>query len=244
MGSALPSDENNHILHLAPASCIRLLLADDHLLVRQALRALLETDRQFQVVAEVGSVADALEATDRLNPDIAITDIGMPDRSGIDFATELRGRKSLTRVLILTAHGHEEYVRAAVTAGVMGYVLKDSSYAELVKGLRAVAAGNMFLAVCGSTKAPVLPPQPTPEWLSRITDRERDVLAGIACGCGNKDIARSLNLSVKTIEKHRGNLMRKLDVHGTAALTLFAINHGLIRLPHAEAQPGSLSPVR
>jgi DNA-binding NarL/FixJ family response regulator len=222
------------------ANRIRLLLADDHMLLRQALRALLETDSQFEIVAEVGSVAGALEATARLEPDIAVTDIGMPDKSGIDFATELRERRSTTRVLILTGHAHEEYVRAAVNAGVMGYVLKDASHAELVKGLRTVYAGHMFLSVCGSTRTPILPSQAPPEWLSRITLRERHILAGIARGCGNKEMARVLNLSVKTIEKHRGNLMRKLDVHGTAALTLLAVNHGLVSFP--QIPPQSIPP--
>jgi two-component system response regulator NreC len=232
MGSLPPTDGSNHCMDAGLSSRLRLVLADDHLLLRQALRALLETDPAFHVVAEVGSVAEALEAIERLRPDVAVADIGMPDRSGIEFALELRERKLPTRVLILTAHAGEEYVRAALQAGALGYVLKDATHAELVRGIRTVASGHLFLSVCESARAPILPPRAPSEWLSRITERERDVLAGIARGCGNKDLARSLNLSVKTIEKHRGNLMRKLKVHGTAALTLIAVNQGLVTPPN------------
>jgi DNA-binding NarL/FixJ family response regulator len=203
---------------------LRILLVEDHVLVRQALRALLETDGAFEIIGEVGTVAEALDAVERFKPAVAVTDIGLPDRSGIEFATELRARGLSTRVLVLTAHATEEYVKAALVAGVLGYVLKDASHADLVKGLRAVSTGQMFLCVCESAKAPILPELGE----SPISDREREVLTCIALGYSNKDIARTLDLSVKTIEKHRSNLTHKLDLHGSAALTLFAVNQGLV----------------
>jgi DNA-binding NarL/FixJ family response regulator len=213
-------------------SRLRILLVEDHALVREALKALLETDPGLEIVGEAATFAEALEAVDRLKPTVAVIDVGLPDRSGIELATELKARRSSTHVLVLTAHATREHVQAALNAGVLGYVLKDASYADLLKGLRAVSIGQMFLCVCESVKAQVLLPAPAGDatgssWRSDVTCRECEVLTRVALGLGNKDIARSLHISVKTVEKHRGNLMRKLDLHGAAALTRFAIYEGL-----------------
>jgi len=210
---------------------LRILLVDDHLLLRQALRALLKTDSALEVVGEARTVSEALKAVDRLKPELTLTDLSLPDGTGIDLAFELRARGSLTRIFILSAHATPEHVKAALNAGVLGYALKDVSYAELVKGLRAVIAGHMFLCVRDSDesiRAGILlgAVQRRP---SIITDREREVLTCVAHGYTNKDIARVLELSVKTIEKHRSNMMHKLDLHCAAALTVFAFNKGLVR---------------
>jgi DNA-binding NarL/FixJ family response regulator len=213
-------------------SHLRVLLVEDHLILRQGLRALLETNSDIEIVGEAGTVADALAQAQATRPSIVVTDIGLPDRPGIDLVAELRARHPQTRVLVLTAYSTEEHIRAALSAGASGYVLKDASHAELVQGLRAVSAGRRFLCesiearvlsryAAGSEPAPTLTP-------SRVTKREREVLTRIALGQTNKFIARSLDLSVKTVEKHRSNVMRKLNLHNTAAVTLFAVRHRLL----------------
>jgi DNA-binding NarL/FixJ family response regulator len=220
---------------VAPASRrIRILLVEDHALMREALKALLETDPEIEVVGEAADFSAGLSAVIKLKPAVAVIDVSLPDRSGIELAAELKARGSSTHVLILTAHATKEYVRAALNAGALGYVLKDASRADLLKGLRTVSGGRMYLCVCQSVKAEVSLPDLTPDAslairAVRVTSREREVLAGVALSLSNKQIARSLHISNKTVEKHRGNLMRKLDLHGVAALTRFAMREGLIR---------------
>ena len=215
----------------AETSHLRILLVDDHALVREALKALLETDPGLEIVGEATTFAEGLEAVDRLKPTVAVIDVGLPDRSGIELANELKARRSSTRVLVLTAHATKEYVKAALIAGVLGYVHKGASHADLLNGLRAVSIGQMYLCVCESVTAQISRPALATDateasWHSHVTSREREVLTGVAQGLSNKDIARSLQISVKTVEKHRRDLMCKLDVRGTAALTRFGIHLG------------------
>ena len=208
--------------HEAVRRRISLLLVDDHALVRESLRVLLETDPEFVVVAEANTLEAALAAVESARPDIAITDLALAYESGIEFAKMLRARKSRTKVLMLTCHASREYVAAALRAGALGYVLKDDGYSQLAKGLRAVQAGNLYITVHESPK-PLILPELT------ITKREREILVHIALGVTNKAMARMLQISIKTVEKHRNNLALKLDLHGAAAFTLFAIRHGLVR---------------
>src|SRR6266404_614903 len=214
-------------------SRLRILLVDDHALVREALRALLETEPGLEIVGEAATCADALDAVDRLKPTVAVIDIGLPDRSGIELAAELKARRSPTHVLMFTAHATKEYVRAALRAGALGYVLKDTSFADLVKGLRAVSIGQMFLRVCDPFKDPnllhaAMEGAAEASWRSGITSREREVLTGVALGFSNKEMARSLHISIKTVDKHRGNLMRKFNLHSVADVTRYAINEGFL----------------
>jgi DNA-binding NarL/FixJ family response regulator len=213
---------------------IRIVVVDDHELLREALKALLETDPELEVVGEAADFSEGLEAAIRLQPAVAVIDLGLAGRSGIELAAELKARGSPTRVLILTGHATKEYVTAALNAGALGYVLKNASRAELLKGLRMVSLGRMYLCLCESAKTqapmPDVAADPSPPGGGlRVTHRERQVLAGIARSLSSKEIARSLRISSKTVEKHRGNLMRKLDLHGIAALTRFAIREGLTR---------------
>jgi DNA-binding NarL/FixJ family response regulator len=201
---------------------IRLLLVDDHTIVRESLRVLLETDPEFVVVAEANTLEAALAAVESAQPDIAITDLALSSESGIEFVKMLRARKSRTKVLMLTGHSSREYVAAALRAGALGYVLKDDGYSQLARGLRAVQAGHLYITVHESPK-PLILPELT------ITKREREILLHIAVGVTNKVIARMLRISIKTVEKHRNNLALKLDLHGAAAFTLFAVRHGLVR---------------
>jgi DNA-binding NarL/FixJ family response regulator len=203
----------------------RILLVQDDSLIRDALRAVLLARGQFTIIGEVGSVEHALQAVDRLHPDLAVTDWVY----GIELAAALQARKSPTRVFILTANGTREYVRAAVNSGVWGYALMDLESAELTNGLRAVSAGQMFLRVSGSIM-PTLPetlPDPHVQD-SPLTNREREVLDLILRGCSNKDIAQGLLISVETVKKHRSNLMGKLKAHGVAELAMAAVSRGLV----------------
>lgn len=161
----------------------------------------------------------ALAAAESAESDIAITDLDLSSQCGIEFPRMLRACKSRTKVLVLTCHATLEYVSAALRAG---YVLKDDGYNELAKGLRAVHARNLYVTVHESPKRPILP-------ALAISKREREILMQIAEGVTNKVIARTLQISVKTAEKHRNNLAQKLDLHGAAAFTLFAVRHGLVR---------------
>jgi DNA-binding NarL/FixJ family response regulator len=212
---------------------LRLLLVDDHVILRQGLRALLELEADLSVVGEASTGDEALECASRLQPDVVLTDIGLPGRSGLTLVNELRKVAPQARVLLLTAHASEEYIRAGLDTRAEGYVLKDSGAAELVLGIRTVARGQQYL--CKAVATQVLE-----TYLNRnavderlypllaVTARERQVLTRIAAGQSNKAIARELALSVKTVEKHRANLMRKLDLHNAAGITRFALVHNLI----------------
>ena len=217
----------------------QILLVEDHAILREGLCALLELESDFSIIGNAGDVAEALAAVESLRPQLVITDIALPGRSGIELIGELRARFPETRVLVLTAHNTDEYIRTALTAGAHGYVLKDSGRAELLHGIRMVVSGQQYLAapvaariVSGFVSGFDAKRGTSPSDL--VTCRERQVLTRVALGQSNKSIARELELSVKTVEKHRSNLMRKLTLHNTAAVTLFALRHGFIGTDAAE----------
>jgi DNA-binding NarL/FixJ family response regulator len=212
---------------------LSLLLVDDHAILREGLRALLELGNDLTVVGEASTFEQGMELAERLQPDIVLSDIGLPGRSGLLLVRELRKACPQTRVILLTAHGTEEYIRAGLDAQADGYVLKDSGHAELLTAIRTVATGQQYL--CKAVASLVLATylhggerQSMKDPLRGITGRERQVLTRIACGHSNKNVARDLNLSVKTIEKHRANLMRKLSLHNAADITRFALNNHLV----------------
>jgi len=219
---------------------IRILLVEDHAILREGLRALLELESDIKVIGEAADVDCALAAVERLHPELVITDLALTGRSGIALISALRTRNASARVLVLTAHNTEEYIRAALNAGAHGYVLKDSGRADLLQAIRVVVRGGQFL--CPSVSARVVSgfvngtdPKGTPSPEHLVTLREKQVLTRIALGHSNKLIARDLGLSVKTVEKHRSNLMRKLTLHNAAAITLFALRHGFIEASGAQA---------
>jgi DNA-binding NarL/FixJ family response regulator len=240
MGLAEPPSS----LAISPISRIRIVLVEDHAILRDGLKALIKIEPDFAVVGEFGAVDQCLECIRELQPDLVLTDLELPQRSGIELLAYIKQIVPKARKLVLTAHDGEEYVRAAFNAGADGYVLKDTARAELMLAIRTVSAGQQYLCeavankvLCGylrgdargrsSASAP------------RLTAREREVLTRIALGQSNKFIARSLALSVKTVEKHRSNLMRKLDLHNAAAITLFAARNGLTGEPRSAALPPS-----
>jgi DNA-binding NarL/FixJ family response regulator len=211
---------------------ISIVLVEDHAILREGLKALIEIESDFQVVGEFCSVEASLDGIRELQPDLVITDIALPGRSGIELLGEIRRLSPRTRKMVLTAHDNEEYIRAAMNADADGYVLKDANSAELNRAIRSVAVGQRFL--CDAVASKVLVGYLTgdqrpasPAVAQTITGREREVLTRIALGNSNKLIARDLGVSPKTVEKHRSNLMRKLQLHNAAAITMFAIRNGL-----------------
>ena len=210
---------------------VRVMLIEDHAILREGLRALLELEPHLSVVGEAASVAQAKTVAAAVRPEVVLTDIAFPGESGLSIIPWLKNTAPTTRVLILTAHCTDEYVRAALEVGADGYILKDASRAELLEGLRTVLAGRQYLSAAVTShvisgylhKREVTPLQQGP-----ITAREREVLRLIALAHPTKAIATRLRLSTKTVEKHRSNLMRKLNLPNMAAVTLYAVRHKLV----------------
>jgi two-component system, NarL family, response regulator NreC len=224
---------------------LKLLLVDDHTILREGLRSLLELQPDLHVVGGAGTFEEAVELATQVQPDVVLTDIGLPGRSGLLLVRELRKVCPAARIVLLTAHASEEYIRAGLDAKADGYVLKDSGHDELVSAIRTVASGQHFL--CKAVASRVLAtymhgggPAAGQDPLRTVTSRERQVLTRIASGHSNKAVARELNLSVKTIEKHRANLMRKLGLHNAADITRFALNHHLMAQEDGAADTGEL----
>ena len=218
----------------ARTAVLRLLLADDHAILREGLRALLELEPGFKIVAEAGSCDEALAKVRDTRPDILLCDIGMPGRSGLSAVADVRRIAPATKIILLTAHSSEEYFRAALDAQADGYVLKDSGHAELILAIRTVAAGQPYLcktvadAMLASYFGRGTEGKSGQSPLQSVTIRERQVLSRIAAGQTNKAVARDLDLSVKTVEKHRANMMRKLGLHNAADIARFALTAGLV----------------
>ena len=211
---------------------IRVLVADDHAIVRTGIRHVLENQPGFAVAGEASNGAEALALAAELRPDVAVIDISMPGISGLDTAAELRRQSPDTRVLILSMYDNTEYVREALRAGVHGYLLKDSAAAELGDAIRSVCRGETFFSppVARQLGAALRDDSRAADGtLALLTARERQVLSGVARGQTNKEIAHELGISHRTVESHRESLMRKLDVYTVAGLTRVAIAEGLVR---------------
>jgi DNA-binding NarL/FixJ family response regulator len=211
---------------------IHILLAEDHVLVRAGIRALLQRLPDVVVVGEASTGREALALAGALHPDIVLMDIAMPDLNGLDAAARLAREEPRTKIIILSMHAAEEYVRQALQAGAAGYVLKDAAPAELELAIRAVARGETFLSPGVSRQ--VMEGYVSgrgvekPHGLERLTPRQREVLQLVAQSKSTKDIAFDLGLSVKTIETHRAQLMDRLDIHDVAGLVRFAVRMGLV----------------
>lgn len=212
----------------------RLLLVDDHAILRMGLRTLLEIESDLEIVGEAGDAEEALALVAKHKPDLVISDLAMPGRSGLELLSDLRRAHPEMRIVILTMHYSEEYIRVCLAKGALGYVLKDSNRVELLQAIRSVHQGNQFLCrsvservldgflrPSRSTSAGALPERP-------VTKRERDVLTRIASGQHNKKIAYDLGLSVATVHKHRQNIRRKLGVRNVAGMTTYAVLNGLL----------------
>jgi DNA-binding NarL/FixJ family response regulator len=210
---------------------IRVLLADDHTLVRAGIRSLLETLEEVEVVAECGDGHEALEGITRHRPDVALLDIGMPGMNGIEIARRCGRDAPKTKVVILSMYDDKTHVRQAIRAGVAGYLLKGAAVAELPLAIKAVMAGQSYLTpkisrqvVDGYLNEEPLETDP----LEGLTQRQREILQLVAEGRSTKEIAAILDVSIKTIETHRARLMERLDIHDVPGLVRFAIRSGLV----------------
>jgi DNA-binding NarL/FixJ family response regulator len=214
---------------------IRVIIADDHHLVRQGIRALLEKADDIEVIGEAADGQEAVELVEQLAPDVLVMDIAMPRLNGNQAAGQVRALGVATQVVILSMYSDETLVRQALRNGAKGYLLKRSVTEELLLAIRAASRGEIYLspAISGSIVADFLRLQANADSsgpFERLTSREREVLQLIAEGHTNSAIAQVLTISVKTVEKHRANLMSKLNVHDLAGLMRVAIKHGLIFL--------------
>jgi len=207
---------------------IKILLADDHALVRQGFRMILEAQSDMEIVGQASNGREAVELGEKLHPDVVIMDVAMPELNGIEATRRLAASAPRTRVLALSMHKDSMYVREILRAGARGYLLKDSGDADLIAAVRAVAKGEGYIspsvsdAVLSDYRRHVTDP------LDLLTSREREVLQHIAEGKTNKEIANTLTLSVYTVEAHRGRIMEKLNLHSTGELVRFALRNGLI----------------
>ncbi|MFC5757588.1 response regulator [Rhizobium sp. GCM10022189] len=208
---------------------ISVILIDNHPLVLEGLRAILETYEHIRVVGTAAAVAQGLEIAAAERPDIVLLDINMPQINGIDAIELFKSTVPSTRVLMLSMHDSREYISASVLRGASGYILKDVPNEEIVAAIETVAAGGTFFSTGVSDVLLQRKQRETSEPLP-LTPREREILALLAAGRSNRDIARLLDLSVATIETHRKTIKRKLGLSTTAELTRIAIEHGLVRM--------------
>jgi len=213
---------------------IRILLADDHTIIRSGLRLLLEQQSDFKVVAEASDGREAVELVSRHKPEVAILDIGMPELNGIEATRQILVVEPATQVVILSMHADEGYVLRALKAGARAYILKNSAESDLIRAVRTVADGKSFFS-------PVISKMLLEDYIRQIRDkqvedsydlltpREREILQMLAEGKTNKEVANVLHLSVHTVDAHRGNILQKLNLHGVPEMILYAVRKGIIQ---------------
>ncbi len=219
-----------------PKAKIKILLVDDHPVVRQGLRVLLSNRENLQLVGEATDGAQAILEVKALRPDLVLMDIEMPGMDGLQATAALHKELPHVKVLVLSMHNQRETVARIIKAGARGYVLKDAPIEELLRAILAVQAGEAFFSP--AVARPTLDAAPAegdaPDPVALLSEREREVLVHLADGLINKEIAAKLDVSVRTAETHREHIMKKLNIHSLAGLTRFALAHGLIKL---DAEP-------
>jgi len=213
---------------------LTLLLVDDHRMVRQGLRKIIESREDWQVVAEASDGREAIVLAERHRPDVAVIDISMPHLNGIEAIREMTGRVPATRVLVLSMYADEAYVTQVLRAGAAGYILKDSAETDLVQAITAVSEWKAFFSpaiarVMLDDYVRQLASKGIVDRYDSLTEREREVFQLIAEGKTNKEIASVLFVSPSTIDTHRAHIMEKLDVHSAAEIVLYAVRRGVIR---------------
>jgi len=219
--------------HDVHAERIRVLLVDDHALVRAGIRALIEMIEAVDVVGEAGNGAEALRSIERLNPHIVLLDITMPDMNGLEVLQRITARFAGVRVIILTMHEAREYAVQALHFGAAGFIPKSAAAAELKDAIEMVMQGKTYVSAQTPQQTAarvVLNDDKQRELLDRLTPRQREILVRIAEGQSTKEIARALEISVKTVESHRSQLTERLSIHDVAGLVRFAIKAGLINV--------------
>lgn len=213
---------------------VRILLADDHTIVRQGLRKLLEERPEWEVVAEAGDGREAVHMAEQHRPDVAILDVAMPLLNGIEATRQITKRVPSTRVLVLSMHADEAYVTQMLQAGATGYLLKDSADVDLVKAVGEAVAGRSFFSpaiarVMLDDYRRQLSDKGVSDRFEILSEREREIFQLIAEAKTNKEIAALLNVSPSTVETHRAHIMEKLDLHSAAEIVLYAVRRGVIR---------------
>lgn len=211
----------------------KIFIVEDHTILREGLKALLSTTPEWEIVGEAGEGDAAIRGAEKLQPDLVLMDLSLPKMNGTEAIREIKKRCPKTKIVALTVHKTEEYISAAFQAGAEGYVLKDATHGELELAIRHVLSGKKFISPGISEKivAAYLEKKKTESLMTpwdTLTPRERSILKLIAEGYKNKEIADYLCISVKTVEKHRSNLMQKLDLHNVSDLTAYAIAKGLV----------------
>ncbi len=205
---------------------LRILLADDHGLVRRGARAVLHSQPGWRVIGEAANGREAVEKAIKLKPDVAVVDIGMPELDGVEVTRQIRKAVPDTKVLVLTMHESDQMVQRALDAGALGYVLKSDLTENLVRAVRAVSGGNRFLTPQESERH-----QQGEQVRARTTPRELEIIRLLAEGKSNKEIATALGIAVRTVETHRARIMLKLGLHSLAELIHYSIRHGIIPAP-------------
>ena len=212
---------------------LRILIADDHGIVRKGLRLQLEQHGNFEVVGEARDGREAVQAAEQLAPDVVIMDIGMPNLNGIESTTQIVKQRPETGVIVLSMHSDEGYLRRALAAGAKGYLLKDSADVDLYRAVEAVANGKSFFspAIANTLLEDYmrqLQQRGLEDSYDLLTDREKEVFQLLAEGKSNKEVATALNLSTATVETHRTHIMQKLDLHSVADIVLYAVRKKII----------------
>lgn len=216
---------------------IRILLADDHTLFRQGIRQLISNENDMEVIGEAANGSDTVDKVGELRPDLVLMDIGMPGLSSFEATRQIKRNRPETKVLILTMYDDEDYLVEGMEVGANGYVLKDSPAQQLVSAIRDVCRGGSYLSprmlsqLVDDFRTRIKSANRLPRFAT-LTTREREVLKLLAEGNSVKEIACDLNLSVKTVEAHKFNLMRKLDIHNKAQLVQYAIQKKIIKIPN------------
>ena len=210
---------------------LRILIADDHSVVRAGLRTLLESHGNWEVCAEAGDGRDAVEKATKLKPDVAVLDIGMPLLNGVEAARRIHKASPGTEILILTMHESDDLVQHVVEAGARGYILKDDADRVLIAAVEAVRHHKPYFStrVSGTVETGSATSEPARSSRSRLTPREREILQLLAEGKSNKEVASLLGISVNTAEAHRANIMVKLDLHSVTELVHYAIRNNIIK---------------
>lgn len=213
---------------------LRILLADDHAVLRAGLKVLLNAEPDFEVIGEASDGLEAITQVDALQPDLLLLDLTMPNLNGVDCIEELVKRHSDLKILVLTMHDDEEYLKAVLRVGAKGYVLKKAADVELLSAIRTVARGEMYIyptmaaALVYRQLVSPMESEKKDKKLKHLSDREREVLRYLALGHTNQDIADMLHVSVKTVETYKARLMEKLEMRKRAELVRYAMDHGII----------------
>lgn len=211
-----------------PRTSIRIIIADDHPMVRDGLKVSLESEQFIEVIADVSNGLEAVQASEKLSPDVVLLDISMPEMNGLEACQKIREQSPDVGLLIVTMHDNREYITRVIQAGASGYVLKDAPTEEIILAVQTVnQGGTYFSSSVAKTLFSEITDSPQGDNKAGLSARETDVLAHLTEGLGNKEIARKMDISVRTVEAHRLKIKQKLGINNSAGLIRYAIDHGI-----------------